>query len=107
MRLIDADALQAELDDYIDDSTLEITDVKELINNAPAVNFMISPNYVTELQNLNKKLTKQLEETEKPQDEWIITDIGFARCPFCNCERQYPENYCGYCGADLRSEDNV
>lgn len=107
MRLIDADALQAELDDYIDDSTLEITDVKELINNAPAVNFMISPDYVTELQNRNKELTKQLEEAERPQDEWIITDIGLARCPFCNCERQYPENYCGYCGADLRSEDNV
>lgn len=44
---------------------------------------------------------------EKSKGEWIITDIGFARCPFCNCERQYPENYCGYCGADLRSEDNV
>lgn len=86
---------------------MEMLAIIEIIDNAPAVDFIISPNYVTELQNLNKELTKQLEETERPQGEWIITDIGFARCPFCNCEHQYPENYCGYCGADLRSEDNV
>ena len=37
MRLIDADALHKELDDYIDDSILEISDVKDLIDNAPTV----------------------------------------------------------------------
>lgn len=54
-----------------------------------------------------QSLRKYKEEHERSQGEWTITDIGLARCPFCNCERQYPENYCGYCGADLRSEDNV
>lgn len=135
---------------YIDSRSKEgiVSDVIDKIDNAPTVSFMISPDYVTELQNRNKELSpickrvyspttpmcyycgsgetvttttvtvnpqedcwelllKQLEETERSQGEWIITDIGLARCPFCNCERQYPENYCGYCGADLRSEDNV
>lgn len=94
---------------YIDSRSKEgiVSDVIDKIDNATTVSFMISPDYVTELKNLNKGLIKQLEESERSQGEWIITDIGLARCPFCNCERQYPENYCGYCGADLRSEDNV
>ena len=41
--LISRAALQAELDDYIDDSLLEISDVKELIDNAPAVKFSLLP----------------------------------------------------------------
>lgn len=106
MRLIDADALRFKNVAEVNGILMHILTADE-INNASTVDFIISPNYVTELQNLNKELTKQLEEAERPQGEWIITDIGFARCPFCNCERQYPENYCGYCGADLRSEDNV
>lgn len=43
----------------------------ELINTAPTVNFIISPDYVTGLQNINKELIKQLEEAERPQGKWI------------------------------------
>ena len=107
MRLGDLDNLKEVINDMFRTGEYDCNSVLKAIDSAPTVDFIISPNYVTELQNLNKELTKQLEETERPQGEWIITDIGFARCPFCNCERQYPENYCGYCGADLRSEDNV
>ena len=71
VRLIDANALK----DYafevyqgngVELETLMVVPLAE-INNAPTVSFMISPNYVTELQNINKELTKQLEEAERPQ----------------------------------------
>ena len=44
-----------------------LTIAHELIDNAPVVSFAISPDYVTELQNLNKELIKQLEEVERSQ----------------------------------------
>jgi hypothetical protein len=42
---------------------------------------------------------------ERPQGEWQITKAGFAKCPNCKCEREYPENFCGYCGADMRGKE--
>lgn len=39
---------------------------------------------------------------ERPKGEWKITKAGYAKCPICKCEREVPENYCGYCGADMR-----
>ena len=41
---------------------------------------------------------------ERPQGEWQITKAGYAKCHICKCEREVPENYCGYCGADMRGE---
>jgi len=41
---------------------------------------------------------------QRPQGEWQITKAGFAKCPNCKCEREYPENFCGYCGADMRGD---
>ena len=84
---------------------------RDLIDNAPTVNFMISPDYVTELQNRNKELIKQLEEAERPQGEWIDhseTD-GYVECPFCGsattCEDNKDElHFCFSCGADMRGE---
>jgi len=39
---------------------------------------------------------------ERPKGEWTITKEGYVECPFCKCKREIPENYCGYCGADMR-----
>lgn len=85
------------------------------VDNAPIVSFMISPDYVTELQNLNKKLTKQLEETERPQGEWIhLQAIGDYKCSVCGCENLYKyaneherwvktnSNFCPNCGSEMR-----
>ena len=76
----------------------------ELINIAPPVNFIISPDYVTELQNINKELIKQLEEAERPQGEWIkIGELGLAyKCNKCEKVSVIPENFCPNCGADMR-----
>jgi len=69
-RLIDADKLKKVLceeyearEHYIGEKMLEA------IDNAPTVSFVISPDYVTELQNINKELIKQLEEAERPLEQ--------------------------------------
>jgi len=46
-----------------------LAEVIMTIDNAPTVSFVISPDYVTELQNLNKELIKQLEEAKKTQGD--------------------------------------
>ena len=43
------------------------------------------------------------EEIKK--GEWKITKAGYAKCPICKCEREVPENFCGYCGADMRGKE--
>ena len=53
------------------------------VHSAPTVDFIISPDYVTELQNINKELIKQLEESVRPQGEWIDYDNTFYKCPEC------------------------
>ena len=35
--------------------------------------------------------------------EWFMTRAGFAKCPYCKCEREIPENFCGYCGAEMQN----
>lgn len=44
-------------------------------------------------------------EPERPKGEWQITKAGYAKCPYCRCEREIPENFCGYCGADMRGNE--
>ena len=84
-----------------------------LIDNAPAVSFIISSDYVTELQNRNKELIKQLEEAERPQGKWVVQRLqsGFddVYCPYCNARPTRSEygyylrdNFCHECGADMR-----
>jgi hypothetical protein len=74
------------------------------IDNAPTVSFMISPDYVTELQNRNKELIKQLEEETRPQGEWIDTGSG-QECNKCH-EIQYGydsfRHFCPNCGARMQ-----
>lgn len=101
-------------------SGLLLYDICKIIDNAPTVSFMISPDYVTELQNRNNELIKQLEEAERPQGEWIekVERRGcFAgdktvysyTCPFCGVKefKKYPFCHCGAAmrkgGADMRN----
>lgn len=52
-----------------------LNDFEDLIDNIPTVNFIISPDYVTELQNINKELIKQLEELKKPQGDFTREEL--------------------------------
>ena len=78
------------------------------IDHAPTVSFMISPDYVNELQNLNKELVRQLGETERPQGEWITKGQDIY-CSICNQESAYNEfgaskfsKFCPNCGASMQ-----
>ena len=82
-----------------------------IIDNAPTVDFMISPDYVTELQNRNKELIKQLEDMERPQGEWKTNlTTGDIFCSCCKGVRRDTRinhiNFCNSCGADMRGEKN-
>lgn len=89
---------------------IRVSEVKQNINNAPTVSFIISPDYVTELQNHNKELIKRLEEVERPQGEWIkINSLGNGNaqymCSNCNHGDEQAESqevpYCWHCGAKM------
>ena len=112
MRLIDADALKEALEKYRF-AVVGFEGVLFIIDNAPTVSFMISPDYVTELQNLNKELIKQLEEVEQPTGEWARHDMwrngayigGFYHIN-CPCEDGYyakwRTNFCPNCGLPMK-----
>lgn len=92
---------------------IRVSEVKQNINNAPTVSFMISPDYVTELQNHNKELIKQLEEVDRPHAEWIkinSLENGNAQYMCSNCRHgdEHAESqevpYCWHCGAKMMKE---
>lgn len=125
VRLIDANALKKHITEIYE--TEERIDKKwamglkyslKIIDKAPTVSFMISPDYVTELQNRNKELIKQLEELERPQGEWENDSDNLPICNKCGeialqrifvkmphliqDVRMVRSNYCPNCGADMR-----
>lgn len=100
VKQIGYDTENKPLFDYI-----ELPDLIKVIDNAPTVSFMISPDYVTELQNLNKELIKQLEEAERPQGKWQKVGKYACECSICG-ESVCGDfmNFCPNCGADMRKE---
>ena len=101
-RLIDADALETH--EMYDGQGFTQVVYKDDIDNAPTVSFMISPDYVTELQNLNKELVKQLEQAERPQGKWIDYTGLFLECDQCQFKTVFWGRFCPNCGADMRKE---
>ena len=114
--LISRSALKAELDDYIDDSLLEIADVKELINNAQVVE-AYPFEQVRELIELNLQFAQEIENVKRPKSEWKETthlwetnlsggmgyDWGYYyACPICSLEVSEKTDFCPQCGADMR-----
>ena len=106
--LISRAALQAELDDYIDDSLLEISDVKELIDNAPAVKFSLLPadgsKEESYMRGYEHGLAVGLLKT-RPTGEWIKSNYtDEITCSVCR-EVMKPiifNNFCPNCGAYMR-----
>lgn len=126
MRLIDADALKESIAEFHQKQkerlhnplweSIGINNLNKLIDNAPTVRFVISQDYVTELQNINKELIKQLEETERLQGEWIEIKRNLEdgkhskfifRCPFCGYVEGYKANFCGKCGAEMQKGEET
>lgn len=96
--LISRSALKEQFSEIVGEYI--VSEIISIIDNVPTVNFMISPDYVTELQNRNKELIRQLEEAERPKGEWADHNT----CPFCNHTYDWEYNFCPNCGADLRGD---
>ena len=104
MRLIDADKIYPDC--VTEGGKLAIS--QSQLADAPTVSFMISPDYVTELENLNKELIRQLEEVERPQGEWIDTGLEY-KCNKCGVRYDIDITeitdfkFCPNCGAEMAS----
>ena len=44
---------------------------------------------------------------ERPKDKWIRTDGNSFECPVCHRLFDFGDNYCGFCGADMRKPNCV
>ena len=127
VRLIDANALKEALRSNCKpelchdintawcESCCRTNDFEDLLDNAPTVpqDCSACKRYDTpyfevkfdkeQMQELvDKAKAEVLANIERPKGEWQITKAGFAKCPYCRCEREIPENFCGYCGADMK-----
>lgn len=114
MRLINADALKkafeedmayggVKTDDFDKGYDLGIKKAIEILDNAPAVDLNI-----TDIKALLNKLYGNYK------GEWIEKTISTFpqyqpdeyECPFCHHIVNYKTNFCPYCGAYMRGEDN-
>lgn len=83
---------------------MEMLAIKEVIDNAPTV---LHDNYSMGYQDGVKTVL-----SEKPRGEWKFKkfdeETGISNhdwCPFCGVVKaQVYNNFCGYCGADLRGD---
>ncbi len=108
--LISRGALKEEIDHLFKNGGFDSGLVFQCIDNAPSASFVISPDYVTELQNRNKELIRQLEEAERPQGEWEKEDnddyyiVGYT-CSVCGSyrldAREGNFKFCPDCGAKM------
>ena len=111
MRLIDADALKADLRQYFTDGVLDgisarlaFNQILHDIDNAPTID---------DLSEYSDKLWQKAYERgkaeERPQGEWIDDTTYYANCSNCgyqidtHYERGYL-NFCPNCGAKMTKE---
>ena len=69
---------------------------KEAIANLNHIYGIVSP----DIQRSLDLAIKALEE--RPQGEWKVTHNNLFECPFCHRLFDIGDNYCGFCGADMR-----
>lgn len=111
MRLIDADALKADLKQYFSDGVLDGVSAKVTFNqimhdidNAPTV--------ITCEACKNKGNEREcvdchdyscfVQYEPRPQGEWVAHEDGYNICPYCKNRTAFSYPFCPYCGADMR-----
>lgn len=104
MRLIDADAVAKELDEYNEFAVFDCESVKDIIDNAPTIIWCSENSEGLPLMNLRPR----------PQGEWTIIDddhasFRFKICSNCGKEAewldggsQFLSNFCPNCGAKMK-----
>ena len=106
MRLINADALKAEIEKTLDNADLSeyeacicVTSIYDkAIDNAPTVETFTKDDMAGAY---NEGYACGSRETERPQGEWKLDSLG-AYCSECGTHPDYSSNYCPNCGADMK-----
>lgn len=119
MRLIDADALENEVDSW-GCNDYDKYDFLETIDNAPTVEFdesiiqaVLNKRCMTVVTNEHLKALHD----KRPTGEWIVDKYSVfedsRKCSNCNETAewldgggQFLSNFCPNCGADMRGEEN-
>ena len=103
MRLIDADKLIKEVNDNKELRESERVYLEGLLLNAPTV----EPTYQMPKDYIKNKL-----DYERPTGKWLYHEewkneggCGYE-CSCCGRTYDYAMNFCGYCGADMRGDNN-
>ena len=119
MRLIDADKLKKTFEDTVVVSPMPYAFVKQIIDNAPTVEYpeAITIKCDTEegkqkllsaLRNASARLEVRAEE-DRPTGKWVFidNDVGWDKCSNCNWTdtRCHSWNYCPNCGARMEAEN--
>lgn len=113
MRLIDADALKRKFRN-VNEGVFQMSRIYELIDNAPTVEEITNEDIQQAIkEGFANGYEMAKAKFERPTGEWVILDGGDRGCPFCNTATGRESNaslvffnYCPYCGADMRGEDN-
>ena len=79
---------------------IHVEDVVKAIDHAPTVNL----EKTSFMKGYNYGCDDGKRFYERPHGEWILTDGKSFECPFCHRLFDFSDNYCGYCGADMRGD---
>ena len=119
MRLIDADKLKEDFADmregypiFSDTEMLSTKDIAKVIDNAPTVDKGYDFGYAD-----GHGEGYELGKNSRPQGEWKVNNYGDVYCSNCGimalCKefmaddfREVKTDYCAFCGAYMRGNDN-
>lgn len=60
-----------------------------------------------EVKEVNKKIMEKIKHKRLKQGKWYSNGLGTAvYCSMCESASPYRFDYCPYCGADMRGDDN-
>lgn len=103
MRLIDADALKAVLEDV--QGYVHIEEFFEYMNDMPMLNLQKT---IDEAYSNGYRDGTLDAEHERPQGKWMKTALYGQTCYECdNCHLHYDyeSNFCSNCGAQMKGEE--
>ena len=111
-RLIDANKLKKATEKYTDCANIDcINCFRELIDDAPTIETYTEEDIrLSNRTGFDDGYEKAKEEFERPKGHWVekqetSRSVSFY-CSECECAGLGVENFCSWCGADMRKEND-